>query len=75
MKYAMIQNLISTIADAQHLAAPQDKLSMLVLRYAPKTDDELDADELQFVSAARSHSYDEFIKRIGNQNIGKQGDR
>lgn len=71
MNYTLISNLISSIAEAQHLAASQDELSTLVLRYAPKSGGEIGADELQYVSAARAQSYDDFIKRVGKLNTGK----
>lgn len=72
MKSISIANLISTIAEAQHLVEAQDELSLLVLRYAPKESSELGLDDLQFVSAARLQNYDDFIKRLETYSAGGQ---
>lgn len=62
MNTGYIENILYNASDIQHFADPRDVLSKLVTQFKPV--EELDFDELEFVSAAGCPSYQNFVQRL-----------
>lgn len=61
-----IQRMLLQIADMQRYFAPDDELTRMIEELSGG-DDELDISDLEFVSAAKSTSYSQFMAKVQNQ--------